>query len=689
MTQKTQEKILVTSALPYANGPIHFGHIAGAYLPADIFVRYHRLKGSDIIYICGTDEHGVAITMSAKEEGLSPMELASKYHNVHKEFFNNLHIEFDNFSRTTEKHHYKLAQEIFLEVLKNDYIENSEMTQLYCPNCKQFLADRYVIGICPYCDSKARGDECTGCGKWLEPKELKEPKCITCGTKPEIRSTYHWFLQLQKFAKPLSEWLETKTYWKENVTNFVKNMLKDLRERPITRDMEWGIPIPLDDEMAKGKVFYVWFDAPIGYISSSIEWAEKIGEPERWKDYWFDENTKLIHFIGKDNIPFHCIVWPSVLMGYNENVDEKYILPYDVPANEFYNFEGRKFSKSEGWYIDNDDFFEKYTTDMIRYTIASNAPETKDSEFQWKDFQARVAELADTFGNFIHRTLQFTKRYFDNKVPEANNLNEIDKQMLKNIIETREKIAAHLEKYEVRRAIFEFMELNRLANRYFDEKMPWSTRKTDIGNCANTLYVCLNVVASIGILAYPFMPTTASKIWKMINKTEAIKTYSWSDAGTILLKAGDELGKAEILFKKIENSQIEMEISKLHKANADKEIKKPKMELQALKEQIDYEHFAQIDMRIGEILECEKIAKSKKLLKLQVDIGLEKRQLVAGMSEYYKPEELIGKLVVVLVNLKPVKLMGVESNGIVLAADDGRPYILQAEGDVEIGAIIR
>jgi methionyl-tRNA synthetase len=684
----SKEKYLVTSALPYANGPIHFGHIAGAYLPADIYVRFQRMRGSDIIYICGTDEHGVAITISAEKEKTTPQEHVDKYHKVIKTIFDNFNIKFDNFSRTSMKHHYSLSQEFFMDLYNNGYVKDHVTKQLFCKNCNRFLADRYVMGICPACGHDgARGDECGKCGKWLEAMELVEPKCKVCSEKPEVRDTKHWFLQLQLLSEKLMAWLDSHKEWKENVKHFIGNMIKNgLEERPITRDLDWGIPVPLTD--AKGKVLYVWFDAPIGYISSTMEWAEKQGNPEKWKDYWYDKECKLIHFIGKDNISFHCVVWPAMVMGQNKPL----VMPWNVPANEFYNLEGKQFSKSEGWYISVDDFFQKYSADVIRYAIISNSPENRDTEFTWKDFQSRNNDhLADTYGNFVHRTLTFIEKYFDGKIPAPGNLAEIDLNMVEEIKKTPSIIEECLMNFKNRQASHELMELARKGNKYYNDKAPWKSRKDNLSDCATTIYVCAKLLSVLSVISFPFMPQSSEKLWSMLGYNTELEGERWHDIAEKELTQGMALGKIEVLFAKIDDKVIEGEMEKMKEEfiEVQKEKENSRIEYVPVKETITYDDFAKLDFRVGKVLTVEAVPKSKKLLKVMVDLGFEKRQVVAGMAQHYKPEELVGQTVIVVANLAPVKLMNVESNGMILAATMGdKLTVLSVAKDIAPGSAI-
>lgn len=553
-----KRKILVTSALPYANGPIHVGHIAGAYLPADIYVRYQRLKGNEVIYICGTDEHGVPITLTAEKEKKSPQEIVDKFYENIKNSFEGLGISFDNFSRTSLPIHYSTSQEFFLNLYHKGYVETRIIKQHYCPYCSRFLPDRYVTGDCPNCGIQARGDQCEGCGTWLEPIQLNNVRCMICQGEPEIRETKHWFFKLSSFQKKLEEWIYSQKDWKDNVINYSRGWLeKRLEDRPITRDMEWGVPVPLEE--AKGKVLYVWFDAPIGYISSTKEWAQKIGQPDKWKYYWMDANTELIHFIGKDNIIFHALLFPAMMMGH-----ENLVLPSQIPANEFLNIEGQKISTSRNWAVWIPDYLEKFPPDPLRYYIALNAPETRDCDFTWKDFQAKNnSELADILGNFIHRVIVFTHKYFQGKLPAAIKITPREETMLSRVAQFPEQVGNLLERFQLKAATREFMNLAREGNRYFDECAPWVTRKQDKEQCATTINVCLRLIATLAVIMHPFMPFTADKTCKMLNMEKLLTEISWDNAGKIALPTGHPLGRPEVLFNKIEDSMIEEEIEKL------------------------------------------------------------------------------------------------------------------------------
>ncbi len=684
-------KLLVTSALPYANGPLHLGHLAGAYLPADIYVRYQRLRKQNVVYICGSDEHGVPITITAEREGVSPQVIVDRFHEMNKRDFERFGISFDNYSRTSLPLHHETSQEFFLALYNKGLLVEKTVKQLYCPKCKRFLADRYVEGTCPHCGAPgARGDQCEKCGNWIDPLTLIDPKCMICGSTPVVRETRHFFLPLGRFQDQLRAWLDTKTDWKDNVRNFCYGWLdKGLEDRAVTRDLNWGVPVPLKGY--EDKVLYVWFDAPIGYISSTKEWALKKGQPDLWREYWQAEDTELIHFIGKDNIVFHAIVWPAVLMGVGG-----YILPSQIPANEFLNLEGRKLSTSRNYAVWLGEYLDKFPPDPLRYCLAVNAPETKDSDFSWRDFQARNNnELADILGNFVHRTLTFVQRFFDGRVPERGELTAEDQQMLKVLQDAPGKIGANLEKFEVRKAVREFMEVARAANKYFDSQEPWRTARENRSRCATTLNICVQAVRALAVLGHPFIPFSSARMWRMLDLPGSVEDQSWDEAGAVHVEAGKPLGKVEILFQKIPDEVIEEEVAKLRKIaeQMEAESKETVSEFvpQAVQETISYDDFAKIDLRVAKVLEAERVPKTDKLLRLEIDLGTEKRQIVAGMAEFYKPEEMVGKLVIVVANLAPRKLRGLESKGMLLAAEDdqGNLALLTVEKDMPPGAKIR
>jgi methionyl-tRNA synthetase len=555
------EKILVTAALPYANGPLHLGHLAGAYMPAEIYVRYQRLKGSDVIFICGSDEHGVPITIRADREHVSPQEIVDRYHAMMKESFRRLGIQFDNYSRTSLPLHRKISQDIFLKLNEKGFVKEQEISQHYCGACRRFLPDRYIEGECPHCHQDgARGDQCESCGRWLEPELLISPKCKICGSTPEMRSTKHWYFRLSQFQKQLEEWQASKTNWKSNVREFCTGWFAEgLTDRPITRDIDWGIPVPL--EGAAGKVLYVWFDAPIGYISSTVEWAQLQGKPDLWREYWCDPSTRLIHFIGKDNIVFHAIVWPAVLMAHGE-----FILPDNIPANEFLNIEGQKLSTSRNWAIWVDEFLELFPPDPLRYYLAANAPENKDSDFIWKDFQARNnGELADILGNLVNRSLSFIEKHFQARVPEAPEVpSSADQEVLAAIESAATRIGNLLDDFQVRRAIAELMNLARTGNKYFNDSAPWTSLKQDPARCAATLNTTVQLVLALAVMMEPFMPFSAERLWQMLNAPGSHRDIRWQDICRLRLPANHPLGTRDILFPKIEDDVIDAQIAKLH-----------------------------------------------------------------------------------------------------------------------------
>lgn len=673
-------RYIVTSALPYANGKLHVGHVAGAYLPADIFVRYLRLKGEDVIYICGTDEHGTPISISADKEGISPQAVVDRYHKSIKEAFDGIGIEFDNFSGTARPPHHKLASDFFTQLYGKGRIKPKSTLQFYCEHDKRYLPDRYVEGNCPRCGADgARGDQCDKCGQIYDTTTLKEPKCKICGTQPEIRETKHWFLQLDSFRDQLKEWIGTKDYWKENVRNFMLGLLdQGLIERSITRDLSWGVPVPLAE--ADGKVLYVWFDAPIGYVSSTMEWAERLGQPDKWKDYWLDKDTQLIHFIGKDNIIFHALIWPAMLMGQ----DAGYCLPHDIPANEFMNLEGDKISTSRNWAIWVDDFCRDFEGEYLRYYIAANAPEKQDSDFSFKDFQTRInGELNNTLGNLANRVFAFTVKNFEGKI-DRTELGAESLAVLEEADRLLNEIEAGYADYQVKKNTRLIMDIARLGNKYFDDRKPWSVIKTDRTAVQETLYVCANLLAKISIALLPILPKHMLKLREMLALSDK---PTFSDAYALVESL--VLKDTKPLFSKLEDAQIEAQLAKLHamsKANQATETQ----DFEPPKPSISYEEFARLDIRLAKVLAAEAVAKTDKLLKLKVDLGFEQRELVAGIAESYKPEELVGHTISMLVNLEPRKIRGIESNGMILAAhSNGRIMVLKPDGDGSPGAVVK
>ncbi len=672
-----KKRILVTSALPYANGPIHLGHLAGAYLPADIFVRYHRLKGDDVIYICGSDEHGVPIMLRARSEGVSPQVVVDRYHELNKKSFEAFGMSFDYYGRTSSPVHHKTSQDFFRVLAEKDVFVLKTEQQLYDPEAKMFLADRFIVGTCPYCGyENAYGDQCEKCGRSLSPSDLLNPRSAITNATPILKETTHWYLPLAKFQKKLEAWINTRQNWKSNVLGQVRSWFNEgLADRAVTRDLPWGVPVPKDIAEkygvdAEGKVLYVWFDAPIGYISATKEWAEQKGQPQLWKDYWQNENTRLVHFIGKDNIVFHCLIFPAMLMAHGD-----YVLPEDVPANEFLNLEGNKLSTSRNYAVWLDDYLQRFDPDPLRFVLASILPETKDSDFSWKDFQARHNnELADIYGNFINRTLTFAHKYFHGRVPELGPLNDLDKELSARLQKAPQVLGDLIDTYQMRAYVRELMDLARFANKYFNDKEPWKTRKADPVSCATTINLCLQTVATLSVLSEPVLPFTSREIWNILNISG---TPAWDEFPAKPLPAGHVLGKAKILFKKIEDEAIEAEIQKLQKA-----LQGNAKQNTPAEERIDYELFQKIKLKVAEIIDAEPIPKSKKLLKLQLRLGSEKRQIVAGIAEHYKPQELIGKKIIIVANLKPAKLFGVESDGMLLAASaDGKMTLLTVLDD--------
>lgn len=650
------EKILITSALPYANGPLHFGHIAGAYLPGDCYARFQRLMGNDVLYICGSDEHGVAITLNADLAHRTPKEHVDIFHKIIKDFFSELEFSFDHYSRTTWPGHIPTTQAFFIDLQKNGYIEEKTENHLYSEPEKRFLADRYVVGICPKCGyEEARGDECQRCASSYEATDLKKPRSKLTGSPLVLRPSTHLYLLFDRFKGKLTEWIQGKK-WKENVVHFAMQYINDLKPRAITRDSEWGIPVP----GYPNKVFYVWFDAPIGYISATKEWAEKIGQPDRWKDYWFDSKTKLVQFIGKDNIPFHAVFFPAMIMGQ----DQPYKLPDEIPANEFYLLEGRQFSKSDGWYIDLKDFFSRYTPDQARYSIAANAPETSDSEFSWKDFQMRCnAELLGKLGNFVHRVLVFAKQHCNAQVPKVG---EQDGAFLKQMDEIVEIAASNYENFHLRKAAFALMDLAQAGNVYFDSKKPWALAKTPSKKeeLDAVIFLSLECIKNLALLASPIIPKTAEKIWQMLGFQTELSKGNWKMIHETPLPTGQKLNEPEILFRKVEDEEIEVQINKLGQT---KSALAP-LAHKPLKEQIAYDQFEKLDLRVAQVIEAIKVPKSKKLLKLLIDLGFEKRTIVSGIALSYEPEQLVGRKVIIVANLAPATIMGIESQGMILAA---------------------
>lgn len=679
----SKEKVLVTSALPYANGPIHLGHLSGAYLPADIYVRYKRLNGDDVLYICGSDEHGVPITITADKEKVSPQVIIDRYHESNKKAFKRFGMSFDNYSRTSLPIHHETAKEFFLEFYNRGLFIEKKSNQFYDEKAKMFLPDRYVEGTCPRCgNEQARSDECENCGSLYDPSELINPKSKVTGETPVLKETTHYYFPLGKYQPALENYVNAmneKYGWKENVLQYCRGWFKEgLKDRAITRDLDWGVKVPVDS--AAGKVIYVWFEAVLGYISSTKEYSQLKNQPDLWKKYWQDIKTKYIAFIGKDNVVFHTIIFPAILMAWNEGKNEKYCLPQNVPANEFLNFEGKKFSKSRGWGIDVDEFLNIFPTDPLRYTLAANLPENKDTDFYWKEFQLRNnSELADILGNFINRTFTFVHKHFDGKVPAKGKPEKIDIDMLNEISEYPGRIAELFERYKIKDGVNEMMNLARDGNKYFNDSEPWVTIKSNKEKCGTTLNICLQAIYTLAELFYPVLPFSSEKLFKMLNA----KPVDWRESGKSLLKEGHQINNAEILFPKIEDEVIEEQISKLGHTET-RADKKPD-------ELISYEGFMKTKLKVAEVLSAEKITKSKKLMKIKVMLDDGERQLVAGIAEHYNPEDLIGKKVVVVANLQPAKLMGEESRGMILAVDKepNGLQVLIVDDSVKIGTRVK
>jgi methionyl-tRNA synthetase len=676
------KRYTITAALPYTNGPIHIGHLAGVYVPADIYARYLRLTGNDVAYISGSDEHGAAIPMRAKKEGVSPQVIIDKYHGIIKKSFADFGISFDNYSRTSSKIHHETASEFFTKMYDNgDFIEEVS-AQLYDAEANQFLADRFVVGTCPKCGfEESYGDQCENCGTSHNATDLINPKSAITGNAPTVKETKHWFLPLDKHEDFLRKWILEghKKDWKPNVYGQVKSWVDDgLRPRAVTRDLDWGIPVPLKD--AEGKVLYVWFDAPIGYISSTKEWAAREGK--NWEDYWKKEDTKLVHFIGKDNIVFHCIIFPSMLKAHGD-----YILPDNVPANEFLNLEGNKLSTSKNWAVWLHEYLEEFPNqqDVLRYTLTANAPESKDNDFTWKDFQAKNNnELVAIFGNFINRVVVLTNKYYEGIIPEPNDFIEVDEDVLAAVKEFPNSIGKSIERYRFREASQELMNLARLGNKYLADEEPWKVIKLDAERVKTIMYVALQISAALAVVSKPFLPFTSDKLKGILNVNENL---SWEDVTIkdVLLPGTHQINKAELLFSKIEDKAIEVQVEKLQATKIANEQENKVIEPQ--KETIEFDDFTKLDIRIGTILEAEKVAKTKKLLKLKVDVGIDIRTIVSGIAESFSPEDIIGQQVSVLVNLAPRKIRGVESQGMILMTDtpDGKLAFVEPEKAVKNG----
>lgn len=678
-TDNKFNRYCVTTALPYANGPVHIGHLAGVYVPADIYVRYLRMMNEDVLFIGGSDEHGVPITIKARNEGVTPQDIVDRYHTIIKQSFQDLGISFDIYSRTSSQTHKETASAFFKDLYEKGKFVEKVSQQYYDEATNTFLADRYITGTCPHCgNEKAYGDQCEACGTSLSATDLINPKSTLSGQEPQLKETKHWYLPLEEYETFMREWiLDSHQEWKTNVYGQCKSWIdQGLQARAVTRDLDWGVKVPI--EGADGKVLYVWFDAPIGYISNTKELY-----PENWEKWWKEKDTKLVHFIGKDNIVFHCIIFPAML-----KAEGSYILPENVPANEFLNLEGDKISTSRNWAVWLHEYLKDFPgkQDVLKYVLCANAPETKDNDFTWKDFQTRNnSELVAIFGNFVNRTIVLTHKYFEGKVPQRGALNELDNQTIEQIKQYPEKIGRSIEQYRFREALNELMNLARLGNKYLTENEPWKTIKTDPERTATVLNISLQICANLALLSEPFLPFTAEKLRGMLNQDKAF----WYEAGNSeILEEGKQINQAQLLFEQIDDKQIEAQLEKLQQTKKANELASATVEPQ--KANIEYDDFAKMDIRVGTILAAEKVAKTKKLLKLTIDTGIDQRTIVSGIAEYYSPEEIIGKQVSVLVNLAPKALKGIESQGMILMAEnlDGSLSFISPEKPIKNGGTI-
>lgn len=680
------KRYTVTAALIYANGPIHIGHLAGCYLPADVYVRYLRLKGKDVAFISGTDEHGVPITIKAKKEGSTPQAVVDKYYGIIKDSFEQFGISFDIYSRTSNPVHHETSQEIFKTLYDKGYFDEVETEQYFDEEAQQFLADRYIVGECPVCHNEgAYGDQCEKCGSSLSPTELINPKSTISGAKPVMKATKNWYLPLDRMQPEIEKYVNSHPEWKPNVFGQCQSWLKQgLQARAMTRDLDWGVKVPLEN--TEGKVLYVWFDAPIGYISMTKEWAAAKGK--NWEEYWKSEDTKLVHFIGKDNIVFHCIIFPAMLMA-----EGSYILPDNVPANEFMNLENDKISTSRNWAVWLHEYLEEFPgkQDVLRYVLAANAPESKDNDFTWKDFQTKNnSELVGIFGNFVNRTVVLTQKFYDGKVPEKGTLQDIDQQTLDALKQLPCDVSDAIKNYKFRDALAGMMEIARLGNKYLAETEPWKAIKEDPERVKTIMNIAMQITGTLAIVAEPFLPFTSEKLYEQLKlsgwKLNGPKR-EWIDAGNAdLVPAGLEIGSGALLFEKIEDETIDKQVQKLLDAKRMNELEGKTVA--PLKEDIQFEDFAKLDIRIGTILEAEAVKKSKKLLKFLIDDGLEKRTILSGIAEHFTPEEMVGRQVTFVANLAPRMMMGIASQGMILMAEDkdGSLSLLQPHKEVWNGA---
>ncbi len=680
---KKFKRTLVTCALPYANGPVHIGHLAGVYVPADIYVRYLRMRGEDVLYVCGSDEHGVPITIKARQQGCSPQDIVDRYHSIIDSSFKALGINFDIYGRTSSKVHEANASRFFKKLYDDGKFISRESEQYYDTEAGTFLADRYIVGTCPRCGAEgAYGDQCEKCGATLSPEELINPKSKLSGAEPVKKKTTHWYLPLDRYESWLREWiLEGHKEWRPNVYGQVKSWLDGgLQPRAVTRDLDWGVPVPI--EGAEGKVLYVWFDAPIGYISNTIELL-----PDGWEKWWKSEDTKLVHFIGKDNIVFHCIVFPSMLKAYGG-----YVLPENVPANEFLNLEGDKISTSRNWAVWAHEYVKDFPgkEDALRYVLTANAPETKDNDFSWKDFQTRNnSELVAIFGNFVNRAVVLTHKYFGGKVPVCSELLDIDREVLAGVPELKASLEKNIESYKFREALKDAMGIARLGNKYISDTEPWKVAKTDMARCATILNVSLQLCADLAIAFEPFTPFAAARLREMLGLK-----LDWDMFGSgSIIPAGHTIGEAELLFTKVEDEQIQIQLDRLDRIRAEHEAEaklEAAKQVTPQKEECSFEDFEKMDIRTATVLEAERVPKTDKLLKLTIDTGLDKRVIVSGIAEFYSPEDMVGKQICILANLKPRTIRGIESHGMILMAkqSDGTMRFITPQDAVANGAVV-
>ena len=679
--QSSPKRFTITAALPYTNGPVHIGHLAGVYVPADIYSRFQRLQGNDVAFVCGSDEHGVPITIKAKKEAITPQQVVDKYHIIIKESFQDFGITFDNYSRTSAKIHHDTASDFFKKLYDDGKFIEQTTEQFYDKEANQFLADRFIVGTCPKCGfDESYGDQCESCGTSHNATDLINPKSSITGNTPALKETKHWFLPLDKYESWLKEWIVEghKKDWKSNVYGQCKSWIDDgLRPRAVTRDLDWGIPVPV--EGANGKVLYVWFDAPIGYISATKEWAEKEGKD--WEPYWKDEDTKMLHFIGKDNIVFHCIIFPSML-----KAEGSFILPENVPANEFLNLEGNKISTSKNWAVWLHEYLQDFPNqqDVLRYVLTANAPETKDNDFTWADFQARNNnELVAIFGNFINRVVVLTNKYYNGTVPKPTDLSEVDIKTLSELKAYPKVIESSLERYRFREAQAELMNVARLGNKYLADEEPWKKVKTDEERTKTIMYISLQIAGALAILSEPFLPFTSTKLKTMLCHSELNSESTWNDISNkdVLIPPAHQIGKGDLLFSKIEDGQVQQQLDKLEATKKSNEMMNASPEPQ--KDTIQFDDFTKLDMRVGTILEAEKMAKTKKLLILKVDTGMDIRTIVSGIAESFSAEEVVGKKVTVLINLAPRALRGVDSEGMILMTEthDGKLVFLNPDDE--------